>query len=41
MSKVVLLYREENGSFRAIEDLTKVSGIGEKTLENLKDSITI
>ena len=37
----IIKYREENGSFRAIEDLTKVSGIGEKTLENLKDSITI
>ncbi|MEG1504340.1 MAG: helix-hairpin-helix domain-containing protein, partial [Enterococcus sp.] len=34
-------YREANGSFQAIEDLMKVSGIGEKTLENLKDSITI
>ncbi|MGX7203752.1 helix-hairpin-helix domain-containing protein [Enterococcus pingfangensis] len=37
----IVKYREENGSFRAVEDLTKVSGIGEKTLENLKDSITI
>ncbi|MFR3685179.1 MAG: helix-hairpin-helix domain-containing protein [Enterococcus sp.] len=37
----IIKYREENGSFHAIEDLTKVSGIGEKTLENLKDSITI
>lgn len=37
----ILKYREENGSFQAVEDLTKVSGIGEKTLENLKDSITI
>ncbi|MGM0166733.1 competence protein ComEA [Enterococcus sp. AZ135] len=37
----IIKYREENGSFRAVEDLIKVSGIGEKTLENLKDSITI
>ncbi|MDT2658361.1 helix-hairpin-helix domain-containing protein [Enterococcus hulanensis] len=37
----IIKYREENGSFQAVEDLTKVSGIGEKTLENLKDSITI
>lgn len=37
----IIKYREENGSFHAVEDLTKVSGIGEKTLENLKDSITI
>ena len=41
MYRVVLLYREENGSFHTVEDLTKVSGIGEKTLENLRDSITI
>lgn len=37
----IIKYREENGSFQMVEDLTKVSGIGEKTLENLKDSITI
>lgn len=37
----IIKYREDNGSFRAVEDLIKVSGIGEKTLENLKDSITI
>lgn len=37
----IINYREANGSFQAIEDLMKVSGIGEKTLENLKDSITI
>lgn len=37
----IIKYREENGSFHAVEDLTKVSGIGEKTLENLRDSITI
>lgn len=37
----IIKYREENGSFQTVEDLTKVSGIGEKTLENLKDSITI
>lgn len=37
----IINYRETNGSFHAIEDLTKVSGIGEKTLEKLKDLITI
>ena len=37
----IIKYREENGSFHTVEDLTKVSGIGEKTLENLRDSITI
>ena len=37
----IIKYREENGSFHTVEYLTKVSGIGEKTLENLRDSITI
>ncbi|AVK84234.1 competence protein ComEA [Lysinibacillus sp. B2A1] len=37
----IISYREENGSFTTIEDLKKVSGIGEKTFEKLKDSITV
>ncbi|MGM0239685.1 helix-hairpin-helix domain-containing protein [Enterococcus sp. AZ103] len=37
----ILNYREENGSFQKLEDLLNVSGIGEKTLENLRDFITI
>ncbi len=37
----IINYREENGSFQSVEDLTNVSGIGQKTLENLRNSITI
>lgn len=37
----ILSYREENGPFKTIEDLTKISGIGEKTLEKWKDAITV
>lgn len=37
----IISYREENGSFKTIEDLKKVSGIGEKTFERLKDFITV
>lgn len=37
----IISYREENGRFTTIEDLKKVSGIGEKTFEKLKDSITV
>lgn len=33
--------REENGPFQSVEDLTRVSGIGDKTLENIKDDITV
>lgn len=37
----IVQYREQHGSFKSIEDLTSVSGIGEKTLDKLRDSITI
>jgi competence protein ComEA len=37
----IIAYREQNGSFSCVEDLTKVSGFGAKTLENLKDYITV
>ena len=34
-------YRNEFGSFTCIEDITKVSGIGEGTLDALRDYITV
>ncbi|MCQ2547479.1 MAG: helix-hairpin-helix domain-containing protein [Clostridia bacterium] len=34
-------YRNQNGNFGKIEDLTKVSGIGDKTLENMRPYICI
>ena len=34
-------YRSENGPFRIIEDLLKVSGIGSATFEKIKDFITV
>lgn len=37
----IVHYREQNGPFRQVEDLVKVSGIGDKTLENIKDLITV
>lgn len=40
-ARSIITYREENGRFTTIEDLKKVSGIGEKTFEKLKDSITV
>lgn len=36
----IIKYREENGDFSRIEDIMKVSGIGEKTFEEIKDRIT-
>ena len=32
----ILAYRNDNGQFKSIDDLTKVKGIGNKTLEKLK-----
>jgi competence protein ComEA len=40
-AQAIVDYRNENGSFRTIEDLLKVSGIGEGTFEKIKDFITV
>ena len=37
----ILKYREENGDFSRIEDIMQVSGIGEKTFEEIKEQITV
>ena len=34
-------YREKNGKFKSIEDIKKVSGMGDKKFENIKDNITV
>lgn len=38
-AEAIIKHREENGPFSAPEQITEVSGIGEKTFENLKDEI--
>ena len=40
-SQAIIDYRNENGAFKSIEEITNVSGIGEKTLEKIKDKITV
>lgn len=40
-SQAIIDYRNENGNFETIEDITKVSGIGEKTFEKIKDLISV
>ncbi|NLL30069.1 MAG: competence protein ComEA [Clostridiales bacterium] len=40
-AKSIIEYREQNGSFKSIEEIKNIKGIGEKTFEKLKDSITI
>ena len=41
LAQRILTYREENGSFTAIEGLMNVEGIGEKRMEDMLDLITI
>ncbi|MBB6454341.1 competence protein ComEA [Salirhabdus euzebyi] len=40
-AEAIIQYREENGPFQTIEDLTLVTGIGEKIVEKIKDDILI
>jgi competence protein ComEA len=37
----IIKYRKENSYFSQKDDLLKISGIGEKTLENIKDEIVL
>ncbi len=37
----IIKYREENGAFETLEDIKKVSGIGDSLFEKIKDSITV
>ena len=43
MSKArdIIEFRDKNGPFKSLDDLTKVKGIGEKTVEKLKPLITL
>jgi competence protein ComEA len=41
LAQRIVDYRSQNGLFRTIEDLLKVSGIGEATLEKIRDYIAV
>lgn len=41
LAKRILEYRTNNGAFQTIEDIKKVKGIGAKTFEKMRDSITV
>ena len=41
LAKRILAYRQQNGSFRAVEEITNVEGIGEKKAEAILDLITV
>lgn len=37
----IIQHREKNGRFKTVDELTNVSGIGNKTLENMREYITV
>lgn len=40
-AQAILAYREAHGSFETLEELLNVPGIGEKTLQKLKNKVTL
>lgn len=40
-AQAIIDYRNQNGLFRTIDDLLNVPGIGPKTLETIRDQITV
>lgn len=40
-AQAIVEYREKNGAFESVEALAKVKGIGEKTVEENKDKISV
>ncbi len=37
----IIAYRNENGGFKSVDEIKNVSGIGDKTYEEIKNSISI
>jgi competence protein ComEA len=40
-AEAIVKYREEHGPFASVDDLAKVKGIGQKSLENLREHIEV
>jgi len=40
-ARSIIDYRNKNGKFSSVDDLLNIKGIGEKTLEKLRNSVTI
>ena len=40
-AEAIIAYREKNGSFKTVEDLTKIKGIGAKLLEKNVGTIVV
>lgn len=41
LAQRIIDWRETNGGFSAVDELTEVSGIGDKTLEGLRDLVSV
>jgi competence protein ComEA len=41
MAERIISWREDNGAFTSVDDLLSVAGIGQKTLESLRDLVTV
>jgi competence protein ComEA len=41
LSDAIIAYRETNGPFRDVEELTRVKGIGRKRFESVRDFVTV
>jgi len=38
---MIVAYRDEHGAFKSVDGLLHVKGIGKKTLEKIRDEVTI
>lgn len=41
LAQRIIAWREANGGFRSVDDLLDVSGVGEATLDGLRDRVTV
>ena len=41
LAKKIVEFRNENGPFKSVDDLLKVRGVGEKSLERLRPHLTV
>jgi competence protein ComEA len=41
LAERIIEYRETNGSFQSLDELSEVSGIGSALLEQLRDQVTL
>jgi competence protein ComEA len=40
-AEAIIKYRDEHGSFKSIDELLNIKGIGPKVLENIKEEVEI